>query len=274
MRASLSDDGRYPRFCARAAQDEAVFADFRRSSDYRGVLEHVTREQGEAYLAELRKDRKVFGALEAFRANDEVGSPALETFEEIGAFSPSTLRYGKVVADLHGLFGSLEGLDVCEIGIGYGGQCRLIDAFSPPKSYTLVDIKPALQLAQRYLDHFPLATTVRYLTMNELPQSRFDLVISNYAFTELPRTIQEVYLKKAILKSARGYITYNQITPEDFRSLKRDEIVGLLKGAKVLPERPETYPNNCIIVWGVQPKAKKKTAPAAAASGRKPKRRA
>lgn len=268
MRASLSDDGRYPGFCARAAEDDAVFATFRQAWDYRAVLEHVTREQGAAYLEEIRKHKPVFAALEAFRANDAVGSPALESYPEIGAFSPSTLRYGKVVADLNGLFGSLDGLDVCEIGVGYGGQCRLIDAFSPPKSYTLVDIKPALSLAQRYLDHFPLNTAVRFLTMNELPQSAFDVVISNYAFTELPRTIQEVYLRKAILGAARGYITYNQITPEDFGSYRRDELVGLLPGAKVLPEQPETYPGNCIIVWGGLPRPKRARAVASSGRGR------
>ncbi len=75
-------------------------------------------------------------------------------------------------------------------------------------------------------------------------------MISNYAFTELPRTIQEVYLRKVILRSKRGYITYNEITPPAFRSLKVDELTAIIPGTRILKEEPLSHPRNCIIVWG------------------------
>ncbi len=86
--------------------------------------------------------------------------------------------------------------------------------------------------------------------MNELIQKDYDLVISNYAFTELPRPVQDIYLQKVILNSKRGYITYNEITPIEFKSYTSDELVAMIPGSKVFKEVPLTHPKNCIIVWG------------------------
>jgi len=121
-----------------------------------------------------------------------------------------------------------------------------------PCRYVLVDIQPALMLAQRYLDHFVLGSVLRYRTMNELESDDYDLAISNYAFTELTREIQEVYLEKIILRSRRGYITYNEITPAAFRSYRADELLRVIPGSQQFEERPLTHPNNCIIAWGMK----------------------
>ena len=156
----------------------------------------------------------------------------------------------KVLKDLKAFFGRLSGLNIAEIGVGYGGQCRVLCAFYQPKSYTLIDIQPALALTQRFLDHFALNTTAIYKTMNELKSTDYDLIISNYAFTELPRKIQEIYLEKVILRSKRGYITYNDINPPQFNSYKLEELVAQLPNATVVGEIPLTHPKNCILVWG------------------------
>ena len=144
-----------------------------------------------------------------------------------GMISPSTLRYIKVLADIKNNFETADQLDICEIGIGYGGQCRIINAYFKPATYCLVDIQPALALTKRFLDNYILHSTLTYKTMNELGQRDYDLVLSNYAFTELPRTIQDIYLNKVILNSKRGYITYNEITPNEFDSYKSGELVAM-----------------------------------------------
>ena len=61
-------------------------------------------------------------------------------------------------------------------------------------------------------------------------------MISNYAFTELRREMQEVYFNKIILSSAAGYITYNDINPADFRSYTREESLNKIPGARVIEE--------------------------------------
>ncbi len=101
------------------------------------------------------------------------------------------------------LFKQLDNLNICEIGVGYGGQCRIINSVTSPNRYTLVDIQPALMLTQRYLDNYILSSIVTYKTMNELEIQKYDLVLSNYAFSELPRSVQDVYLNKIILNSKK-----------------------------------------------------------------------
>jgi len=113
----------------------------------------------------------------------------------------------------------------------------------------LVDIPQALSLARRYLENYAIPSTLHYCTMGELPSRNYDLLISNYAFTELPRSIQELYLDKVILRSSRGYITYNEIAPASFNSYKARELLEIIAGAEKINEEPLTHPKNCIIVW-------------------------
>ena len=143
----------------------------------------------------------------------------------------------------------MNDIEICEIGVGYGGQCRIINSVYKPTKYHLIDIKPALMLSQRYLDNYILNAVVEYKTMNELESRNYDLVLSNYAFTELPRAIQDVYLRKIILNSNKGYITYNEITPDYFNSYTKDELVKIIPRSFVIDEVPLTHPKNCIIAW-------------------------
>jgi hypothetical protein len=200
-----------------------------------------------------RKSKKIpylVQGIEKFRANDLPGSPLVYHYDGIGQLSPTTLRYIKILGDLQNLFGSLGGMRIHEIGVGYGGQCRVIQAAEQPALYTLIDLQPALALAQRYLDHFALAFPVAYITMNELQPCTSDLVISNYAFSELRRDIQEIYLSRLIQHSKRGYMLLSKINPDDFNSCSYDELVAAIPGSRLLREEPLTYPGNALLVWG------------------------
>ena len=247
---SLSDNQIYPQVCLDAANDYRIFNRFRQNPIYNQILEHVTETEGAAYLGLIAQDPILLGELDKFRQNDLHGTPRVYEYPNIGAVSPSTLRYVKVLLDLKNLFHGLDGMNICEIGVGYGGQCRIINAQYVPASYRLVDIKPALLLAQRFLDNYAIKSTLSYLTMNELQKSNYDLVISNYAFTELPRYIQEIYLEKVILNSRNGYIIFNEINPVEFNSYKKEELLTFIPGSRIIEEVPLTHPNNCVIVWG------------------------
>ena len=247
---SVSDNDTYPQFCLDAAADYGVFETFRRERVYTKILEHVTREQGEEYLSLLSEDRSLLEAMPEFARNDEVGSPLLYDYPGVGSVSSTTLRYVKVLGDLKRLFGSLDGMRIAEIGVGYGGQCRVINAAYTPAEYSLIDLQPALALTQRYLDHFVLSGPVAYRTMNELVARDYDLVISNYAYTELPRPLQDCYYERVLKHSARGYITYNDVNPGSFDSYGLDEFRDKLDGVRIEPERPLTHPKNCVVCWG------------------------
>lgn len=247
---SISDNGAYTAACMRAASAPEFFKNFRRDPDYTRILEHVSEPQGHAYLQLIRSDERIMSAMEAFKRNDLFGNPRLFEFSQVGMVSPSTLRYIKVLADLKAHFQSLDGMKICEIGAGYGGQCRIVNAFYRPAVYCLIDLKPALDLARRYLENFEITAPVSFKTMDALDGAACDLVISNYAFTELARPLQDAYLSQVIRKSPRGYITYNEISPPGFHSYKAAELIAMIPGARRLSEEPLTHHANCIIVWG------------------------
>jgi hypothetical protein len=247
---SLSDNQAYPQVCLHASNDYGFFNNFRRNPIYNQILEHVTEEQGKEYLQIISNDPDIVASIDEFKQNDSHGNPRMTNYPQIGMISPTTLRYIKVLYDLKMQHQTLDNLDVCEIGVGYGGQCRVVNAYYRPATYCLIDIQPALALTQRYLDNYILHSLLDYKTMNELGKREYDIVISNYAFTELPRSIQDIYLHKVILNSKRGYITYNEITPKGFNSYKRDELAAMIPGSMITEEKPLTNPKNCLIVWG------------------------
>lgn len=180
------------------------------------------------------------------------GNSPLADFGEIGKITPSTLRYVKVLRDLILHFGDLNGLKVCEIGVGYGGQARLIFAKFPKLlSYTFVDLSSVLALTQKYLSHFnEISIALDFVNLNKLQTKEYDLVISNYAFSELSREIQDLYIEKIIKHSKHGYITYNDISPENLASYKINEYEKIIgKKLKILKEEPLTNPLNKIVVW-------------------------
>ena len=137
----------YPAFCRRAARDDATFAQFKREPAYVKVLEHLTCDQGERYLSRLLvQSPELEPLLPLFQSNDRLGGPRTCDYGRWGMFSPTTLRYAKVLSDLLTLFGPLDGLRIVEIGGGYGGQCLVTSLAAKPKSYTLVDLDAVLDL--------------------------------------------------------------------------------------------------------------------------------
>lgn len=249
---SISDNQSYPQICLDAANNFKYFNVFRKNPVYAAIVETVTEDLGKEYLKLLSKDAKAMQNMEEIKKNDNWGGPTTYNYQGVGNISPTTLRYLKVASDLKKYFKNPEGCKVCEIGIGYGGQCRIIDTISAPKSYCLVDIQPALQLTHRYLGNYNMNAVLSFKTMNELDYNDYDLCISNYAFSELPRELQNTYLKKVILRSKMGYITYSDgFTPSSFNSYRVDELLRIIPGALKINEEPKTGPN-FIILWGIK----------------------
>jgi hypothetical protein len=250
LKTSLTDNGEYPEFCDLALQDDRLFSNFRQNPIYNYALEHDSAEQGVEYLAVAQKLKNLSDHIEEFKKNDQVGNPIVSTYEGIGEISPTTTRYIKILSDLQQEFGTLDDLNICEIGVGYGGLCRIIDSYFRVKSYCLVDLESVLKLARKYLEHFQINTSLTSKPMELLSaDDKYDLVISNYAFTELRTEIQDVYLEKIILKSRRGYITYNNVNSPNFRSYTKDELVKMIPNVRVLKEIELTNPQDCILAW-------------------------
>lgn len=259
-KTSISDDNSYPVVCYMASKSGHFFKKFRRNPTYNDVLEHVSRQQGQEYLGVIRKNDKLKftdSDWDDFHKNDLYGNPVMFPYELNGRrmeMSPTTLRYAKVLQDIVTMFDARRFKSIAEIGIGYAGQCRLLISYlNNIQSYSLFDLPEVLGLARRYLGKFGKNTVdkIQFADGTHIDvDGDYDFVISNYAFSELVREIQDVYLNRVILKSKAGYITWNTLSYEVLDGYSLEELLEKIPGSRTIAEEPLTKEKNCIIVWG------------------------
>lgn len=193
-----------------------------------------------------------------FLRNDSIGNPLLAQYnfgdsQVIG--SPSTLRYIKVLVDILKLFDVEKIKTVTEIGVGYGGQCRILMNVLPIERYNLIDLPEVLALTEKFLTALNQTGDLRYIDGTHLyHDAPCDLFISDYAFSELSKPAQDIYIEKIISKSEAGYVSWDGdffASMEMYDGYTLDEFVAMLPDAKILPEYPiTTSPDNRLVVWG------------------------
>jgi hypothetical protein len=94
--------------------------------------------------------------------------------------------------------------------------------------------------------------------INTYEPKSIDLVVSNYAFSELPRNLQESYIQKVLSKSAKGYLSMNEqsnmVKTKEFPSppYQLEDLRSRLPTFEVIDETPLTGPGNYIIIRGHQ----------------------
>lgn len=256
FRTSISDDGYYPLVCYLASKYDSVFSDFKRNPIYNYILECTGEQEQYGYhMLKLIDDIPGFTPSpddwKEFSRNDFYGNP--RTYPVIFGdktinISSTTIRYVKVLGDIISMFDSGSIKSIAEIGVGYGGQCRIILSRLPVEQYTLFDLPEVLGLSERYLQNFPECNgKVRYVDGGHIYiNDEYDFFMSNYAFTELRREIQDMYMEKVIKKSKRGYITWNDFA-EKWGGYSVDEFLDTIPGSSRIEI---DYPGTCLVVWG------------------------
>ena len=239
----------------RIVNSERSFNRFRRIYDYREILEHVDYRLGKAYLAVAKsRNAEVFHLLSNSKANDKFGKPRIYKYVGIGKTSPTSLRYIAVASDLANLLKMETQNRIAEIGGGYGGQALVLSQLNLFSSYDIYDLPNVQRLIEKYL-RINLITNVSYPSIQAEPKKTYDLVISNYAFSELPRKIQDLYLDKIILGSKRGYMIMNSgLSNKTGRSdgkITLEELRRLIPSIKVCDEMPLTSQDNYLVTWGM-----------------------
>jgi putative sugar O-methyltransferase len=222
-------------------------------------LDHVSFSQGLAYLELIQdQDQDLLGTLGAISPLSTIGAPNRYSYK-LGSIetkvSPTALRYLKVAHDLRILFGPLSNLTIGEIGIGFGGQAAVLSKLNPGASFVLWDLPPVLSLAGRFLANADVQANRDFFDGRDPSSHEVDLLVSNYAFSELRRTVQEMYLERVIQRCKRGYITWNRLSELELDGLTLEELLQRLPGAVVFDEVPLTAEGNCIVVWGHLPGA-------------------
>ena len=203
---------------------------FKSSTDYRGVLEHVSFDFGKKYLELLEEEFTIIYyvnksyLIELSKTNDKYGKPVKNKFERFCECSPTNLRYiYHAFTILNYIKNELnkDEYDFVEIGGGYGGLCFFIYNLAKLfdvniKSYTIFDIEDVQKLQKKYLKLHNIDINTCILDTNfKLNDNSF--LISNYAFSEISKGLQLKYRKQVINKSIEhGFIAWNFIPVYDF----------------------------------------------------------
>ena len=213
----------YATACLKASEDDEFFASFKKDEGYRPILEGGPLLLFNTYLGHIREhsmDTTFFENLEKFRINDSLGNPDLYLDNEIGKFSPTTLKFSHNTIDIlefindHGDINSVK--NIVEIGGGYGGLCLILSGFIDFDTYTHIDIPEACKLVERYVSEFPqLEGKVKTIPCNELDENSFDqidLAIAVNSVNECTRETQLKYFSDIFAKSKLGYLIRNPDT--------------------------------------------------------------
>ena len=261
-RSSFTDMSDYRGFCARAARDPIVFNTFRRARVYTGAVEGLGRELGiEAAKVALDRHPHYRNLLDVFRRNDSVGTPLTYAYDGLGEFSPTTLRYIKILSDLEFLFEDLSRKNILEIGGGFGGQCRIVKCRFNVASYTIFDLPEPGELTRKYLAQLDIHDVS--ITPIQGPPVRPDLVISNYALSEIRRSHQDRYFNKAISGAKSGYLIWNEVAsrphskemlPENDLPYSAEEFASKIPDARIVDTFPllmndDIARGNRLIYW-------------------------
>ena len=251
---SDSENGTYAFAVLDALRSQKKFDNFKTNKAYRSILEHVSEDQGAAYLEILRtrNDGMLEMGLSTVLKSDYIGNPIKYNYTGVSIpLSPTTLRYLKVTSDLKTLFGIKLG-NVAEIGGGYGGQTLVNDQLLSVDQVKIFDLTIVNKLIDRYLNSHLMNGAFKTTFINNEKPCDYDLVISNYAFSELPTDVQKVYIRKVLSKSLRGYLTMNSGLgcPRSRGKLSLSELRDELPNFEVFEESPLTSDYNYIICWG------------------------
>lgn len=246
---------KYEEILIKAVHSNFHFKRFRRNFHYRQILEHVTPDLGFEYIKKINNLNPNFLKLSDTRKYfDNIGNPLTYEYLGIGTISPTTLRYLAVALELKVLFGNLDNRIIGEIGVGYGGQFKTLDIMYKLRKYYAFDLPLAQLLTKKYLSNLTINAEHIFPDIDGWDKStRIDLVISNYAFSELSRETQLLYLDKVILKSQNGYMTMNT-GRGNFSGRKRDqldvsELLRIIPNSRIIEEVPKTNIDNYIIIW-------------------------
>ena len=138
------------------------------------------------------------------------------------AVTPVQLRYALEASLLSEAFGSqwLSGKHVLEIGGGYGGMAVTLQTLHSIDRYSIVDLKAAGRLQQRYVgevtERFPhlgrVAVTTVPSTSDAVVSS--DLLISFFAISELRRDVVDRYMHAYVAQAENDYLQLNYDDPK------------------------------------------------------------
>ena len=249
----------WPLACSALVSGAWTTSDFRKTRAVRQVVETVGPVDGRHYANYIKHIAPEYLTDHRVAAIDAWGDPIRWPGILLGtpqAFSPTTLRYLAHALWLKKEGFVKEGGKVAEIGVGFGGLAAM-NALVSNATTIMVDLEPVAKAAMRQMHDLGLSHHGE-LHDGNIHDSDF-CVISNYAFTELSRELQDAYVDKIIRHADRGVILSNAgVFAEMIRGRNDDEITDLLNTMNIPSEKDyqasvlcpaDHYCKVCIIRW-------------------------
>jgi hypothetical protein len=227
----------YNDFCLRASVDDQVFKSFRSNKTYQKITAFNCEIVSQPYRSWLA-NRPEVGIMDL----DYFGGPSLLK----NGKSFCSLRYS-VTTQVMEDYGLLrDGMKICEIGGGWGGQALAISKKYKVDRYRIYDLFGPSQLQKKILDEY--ADNIKEAECGTLAYhddcEKYDLVISNYALSELDTEFVKVYADKVISRADTGYfeMTLQRGNPKCPQVPQMKQIL-----TDVFGDKAQFYPNQFTI---------------------------
>lgn len=251
-------DSKYLDLCVNAATNPIIFENFRNLPDYKNILEHVDKDLALKYFKNIKEisslsDKEIFRICNKL---SKVGNPELvQIINNQDPVSTTSLRYLNVALQIKNEFEQNNFHKVIEIGPGYGGQSIILEEFFNIDHYSFIDLPQVNKLIKTFVN----ANSVKFthntgVLEDNFRNEKFDLVISNYAFSELNRNLQIKAIKDIINNSKFCFMINNSqsfVNNSKYRKLKfmsQKELLKNIKNSYVKDEEPATADNNYLIL--------------------------
>jgi predicted O-methyltransferase YrrM len=205
---SVSGTMSWPGACRALAIDKTWSSrGFRRRRAVREVVETLAPVDGRFFATWLKTHGPHWLDDPRVRAAAEWGDPMKAPAILLGTshpWSPSSLRYLAHAVWLMKEGYVQRGGRVIEIGVGFGGLAAML-ALVADARVTLIDLPEVVAAAQSCMKDLGLD----HHLLEARTAGREDLVVSNYAFTELSVALQDSYIEEVLRFSGRGVILSN-----------------------------------------------------------------
>ena len=260
--ASVSGTMDWPRACAALANGTWTSKYFRRIHAVRQVVETLGPVDGRYFSKWIRDNAPNYLTDQRVAAIDSWGNPIRWPGACIGtprSFSPTTLRYLAHALWLKKEGFVKEGGTVVEIGVGFGGLAAM-NAIVSNATTIMIDLQPVAEAAMLQMKELGLGN---FASIDHSKATASDVCfISNYAFTELSREMQDAYADQFIRHADRGVILSNAaVFAGHMRSRNNNQIIELLSKhgihAKAESESSilctsDRHHGNVIVGWGLK----------------------
>ena len=188
-----------------AIENEEIFSTFKSNKSYNGIVGMSFPWQADIWIDYIKKNKPaVLENIKKYSLNDTLGGPEnLMYITDDILISPNTLRYINTAIDIENFFRFDKKINVCELGVGYGGLSYIMNCHFDIGSYCLVDTPNVQKLSQKYLTLLGIKTATTDF------KKEVDLFVSEFCLSEFDDLEMYRFYEEYIINSKHIYLTMN-----------------------------------------------------------------